>query len=464
MKATFVGGGAHRLMGILRGAMAAPGVFDGGEINLYDLDTHRSGVMGKMLMKTPEYRRCGCKITWGTSLDEALEGADVVGIILMSGSQRTFGLGNSASQRHNYMSSDNVSPNGALLAVKGGPIILDVARRMERVCPDALLLDFANPVPVMSGIANNHTKIQTLGVCQGYMNHQWDLSRIFGFDQQETDLDVDVAGINHISFILNGRWKGGDLFEQLDARLAQPDWSPALLNTWWTDRMRQSITAGIQRLADIYRQLGVLIFSTEGDGLSHMFYDEALAEDMKKPILSAADIDLEVEKGKTARAAENKSFEDLLDKDLDDAFWETHWEQDMRFRREDEDIFTQILKSVGTEKETKIVASRPNYGAVEGVKDRNLLEYSIVVKGKSVTPAGHYSIPDVVGGLVSGLSAHQTMLADAIATDDPKLLTQAMLAYPVRPYSKDLCELTRELIEINTDEISPALRRAVEFL
>jgi alpha-galactosidase/6-phospho-beta-glucosidase family protein len=418
--------------------------------------------MGKMLMRTPEYRRCGCKITWGTSLDEALEDADAVGIILMSGSQRTFGLGNSASQRHNYMSSDNVSPNGALLAVKGGPIIHDVAKRMEKACPEALLLDFANPVPVMSGIVNNHTKIQALGVCQGYMNHQWDLSRIFGRDEQETDLDVDVAGINHISFILNGRWRGGDLFEQLDACLAEPDWSPALLNPWWTERMH--ITAGIQRLADIYRELGVLIFSTEGDGLSHMFYDEALQEDLKKPVLSAADIDREVENGKTARAAENKSFEEWLDKDLDDDFWNTHWEKDMRFRREDEDIFTRILAAVGTGNETKIVASRPNFGAVEGIKDRNLLEYSIVIKGKNVTPAGHYCIPDVVNGLVNGLSSHQTMLADAIATDDPKLLAQAMLAYPVRPYSKDLRDLTRELIEINAEEISPALQRAVEFL
>ena len=464
MKATFVGGGSHRLLGILRGAMAIPGVFDDGEINLYDLNIRRSGAMGQMLLKTPEHQRCGCKITWGTSLDDALEGADAVGVILMSGSWQTFMMGEVASLRHRYLSSDNVSPNGSILAVKGGPIILDVAKRMERLCPGALLLDFANPVPVMSGIANNHTKIQALGVCAGFTNHQWDLARLFGRDEQEKNLDVDVAGINHISFILRGRWQKGGLFDQLDARLAEPGWTPPPLNAWWSEAGRKSITAGIQRLADIYRQYGVLIFSTEGDGMSHLYYDEALAEQLQKAVPSAADVERELERQKASRMEGDKTFEAWLDKDLDDAFWNGHWEKDLRFRREDEDIFTRILTSVGKGSELKIAASRPNRGAVEDVKDRNLLEYSLIIEGKNVRPAGRYSIPDVVGGLVNGLSAHQTMLADAIATDDPKLLAQAMLTYPVRPYSRDLRLLTKELIEINSAEISPALCRAVEFL
>ncbi len=46
MKAAFIGGGALRLMGILRGAMAVPGIFDRGEISLYDLNRARAEAMG----------------------------------------------------------------------------------------------------------------------------------------------------------------------------------------------------------------------------------------------------------------------------------------------------------------------------------------------------------------------------------------------------------------------------------
>lgn len=464
MKAVFVGGGSHRLLGILRGAMAVPGVLDGGEINLYDLNVERSGAVGRMLMKTPEFRRCGCKVTWGTGLDEALEGADVVGVILMAGSAKSYHLGHAASLRRNYLSSDNVSPSGALLAVKGAPIVLDVARRMERLCPEALLLDFANPVPVLSSAVNNHTKIQALGLCAGFTNHQWDLSRLFGRDEQDPSFNVEVAGVNHISYIVKGSWRGRDLFEQLDERLLDPNWVPPVFKDFWSDKSKQNIATSIRFLARVYRELGVMVFSTEGDGMAHLFYDEVLAKEQQKPALSAGEIDQELETHKAARAESDRTFMAKLDEDLDEAFWATYWEKDLRFRREDEDIFTKILTSVGNKTELKIAASLSNGDSVVGIHPRHVLEYSLIVEGKTVRPAGQYEIPTVVAGLTSSLAAHQTMLADAIATEDPKLLAQALMVYPVRPYSRDLRNLSRELLEINATEIPATLRRATEFL
>jgi alpha-galactosidase/6-phospho-beta-glucosidase family protein len=56
------------------------------------------------------------------------------------------------------------------------------------------------------------------------------------------------------------------------------------------------------------------------------------------------------------------------------------------------------------------------------------------------------------------------MLGDACATGDPKLLAQALLAYPVRPYSAEARAVYRELIEINRKEIPESLRRADDYL
>ena len=84
MKAVFVGGGAVRLVGILRAALHHGGMFEDGEINLYDLNVARAEAVAHMLMKTPEFARVKCKLTWGSSLESALEGADIVGVILMA--------------------------------------------------------------------------------------------------------------------------------------------------------------------------------------------------------------------------------------------------------------------------------------------------------------------------------------------------------------------------------------------
>ncbi|HEY9249393.1 MAG TPA: hypothetical protein VIO38_09690, partial [Rariglobus sp.] len=90
MKITLVGGGAHRLLGILRGTLAVPGALAGGEICLYDLAPARAEAMGRMLLKTPEQRLAGCRVSWGLSLEESLTGADAVGVVMPADGLRGF--------------------------------------------------------------------------------------------------------------------------------------------------------------------------------------------------------------------------------------------------------------------------------------------------------------------------------------------------------------------------------------
>ena len=95
MKVVFIGGGALRHLAVIRGALAK-GIFGSGEIILHDLNVPRAEAMGRMIMKTPEYARVRCKVAWGTTLDQALDGADAVSVVLMAGSPRSFALGNLA--------------------------------------------------------------------------------------------------------------------------------------------------------------------------------------------------------------------------------------------------------------------------------------------------------------------------------------------------------------------------------
>jgi len=465
MKAVFVGGGAHRLLGIIRGAMADGKTFENGEVCLYDLNKHRAGAMGRMLMKTPEYAKLGCKITWGTSLERALDGADAVSVILMAGSRKSFMLGNQVHLKHGYLSSDNVSPNGAFLAIKGKPILFNIAKKMEKHCPNAWLFDFANPVAVLSAAINNHTQIKCLGVCSGFDNHQWDLTRLMGRDEQCHDYEVEAAGINHMAFILKGSLHGQDLFKLVESHINRPDWKPPKLNPWWSAIARKNMRLGLRKMVQIYNELGVLIFSGEFDGVHHLYYDEALARAKKgHQSQSKAQIEAGIRADLGRREDLDRVFESHLDQDLDAAFWADHWRQDLRFRREDDHIFVRLLRGVAGVKAAKIATSRANEGAVEGIKDRTVLEYSQVLLGDSIKPAGRYCIPDSVHGMVDSLATHQTLLGDAIATEDPHLLVQALLSYPVRPYSKDLRALCKELLRINRDEMPKKLLAARELL
>ncbi len=467
MKAVFVGGGSLRLLGILRGAMAEPKVFQNGAIHLHDLNVSRAEAMGKMLMKTTEFKAISCKITWGSDLEAALPGADMVGVILRAGSMLSYELGEDASLKRGFASSDNISPNGAFLALKGGPILMDVARKMERLCPEALLVNFANPVAVLSGMVNNHTKICCVGVCAGYTNHMADLPRvIYGKDEEMDVFDVDVAGINHISYIVKGTAKGEDIFKALDKALSNPSWAPPKLQSYWSPSAKRNIRNSVIKIAQFYKRLGVLIFSTEGDGMQHLDYEGIFNADHKnwKP-RSKAQILKSLASGAEARKNEDAKFQAWLPRDTDDKFWSEHWRTgDLVFRRADSDIFVKIMKAISGCGAYKIAVSRPNNGAVCGFKDRDVLEYSQIIDGKKISAAGKYIVPDAVQGLSSALSAHQTMLGDAMAADDAQLLARALMAYPIRQYSKAARDLYKELVKINAKEIQPGLRDAAKYL
>ncbi len=465
MKVAFVGGGAFRLVGVLREALAYPELFTDGEIRLFDLNMPRAQAVARMVAKTPEYAAVNCRITCPTSLEDAVDGIDMVGVVLMGGSQRTFHLGHKISYEHGFLSSDNVSPNGAMLALKTGTLLLNIAAKMERQCPGAWLVDFANPIAVLSGMINNHTKIQAFGICEGYTNHEWDLARIFGRDEQSNEVSVETAGINHLSFIVKGTYRGRDLFTSLDRRLRR-GWKMCHMQAYRGAAVNQRIARGIELLARYYRELGVLIFSTEGDGMEHMHYDECVQHQLgRKQAPRLAEINRRLARLARDRAAAQVQFELLLKQNLGPRFWNSagHTSSLDWAARSKRSAFVEMMR--GRAGQTiPIVTSRLNAGAVEGFSDRTVLEYSQIMEKGAVRPAGHYHVPTVMHGMLAGIADHQTMLGDAMVTEDPKLLAAALLAYPIKQFSPTARRLFKNLLTLNQAEIQPALRRAVEYL
>ena len=462
MKVVFVGGGSHRYVGIGRSLLAVHELMDGGEINLYDPAVQRAEAVGRMLTKSPEYPHGNCTVTWGTTLEEALEGADIVFVVLMAGSRKNFELLKLTSCRHGFIASDQLSPSGAMLALKGGPILMDLAQKMERHCPDALLVNFANPVAVLSAAVNNHTAVQCLGVCAGYTNHQWDLTRLlYGKDEQWSDYDIRCAGVNHLSFILPGsRHAGRDLYELAEKAITEDSASPPLSERW-NEATRQNIRNSVRRLAQFYRKYGYLVFSSEGDGLLHLDMEggyspaaEAGARRTEEKLHEA------VRRAEADRAEANRRFEAWLDTDLDEAAWNTERPDALYLLRADEDVMVQIARAAGGGEALSVATSFPNRGAVSGFKDRTVLEYSQVLDNNGIHPLENLEVPEVFQGLMGDLATHQTLLGDAIATRDPRLFFEACYNYPVKRDTADAKALWRQLLKLAADEIPAEFQQA----
>jgi alpha-galactosidase/6-phospho-beta-glucosidase family protein len=228
---------------------------------------------------------------------------------------------------------------------------------------------------------------------------------------------------------------------------------------------RANIRNSVTRLMEFYREFGVLLFSTEPEGLWHLRYEQTLAESLaKQPPRSRAEVLKGANQERKARIDTDRHFQSYLDQDLTDQFWQKEGETHPLFRRAKCNVIARILKGAAGSAPVRVVTSMPNNGAIAGFKDRAMVEYSQILHRRTIRPEGRYELPDVVQGVVGALAAHQTMLADAIGTNDPRLFAHALLTYPVRPYSNALRGLCRALLKVNAEEIPKAFRRTADYL
>ena len=462
MNVVFLGGGSMRILPILRGVFhLAPDAFRAGEIRLVDRELDRAEAVGRLAMACPEYQDVRCKISWTTDVDSALEGADALYLTMGARSEPTETLAALAAQEHGYFSSDQLSINGAFLSLRLGAVIMGLARKMERLCPNAMMLIFPNPVAVYSCMVNNHTKIKALGICGGFNNHRWDLSRLCGRDEFDPKWDVVAAGVNHLSFILRGKRKGEDLYGELMPRILNENWKCMEIQGS-SPLAAKALRRALENLYKLYRRHGTIVFSTEGDGLAHIATQDAL--DLQAERLGAmtdfnpGTIAGTIKERQKAQAAEFLGAA-ASPQQVD---WSVPWPRSPRYGRDVTDITIPIFEALAGLRKMRIVASRANKGAVDGFPGDFALEYTMDIFKDSVTPIENQYVPRPFHGLIASLSEFQTLQAQAIVQHDPKVFADALDAYPINRFTPARNKFFTRMFDIYSD-LDPHMRQARNY-
>jgi alpha-galactosidase len=153
-----------------------------------------------------------------TTLDrrEALDGADYVVTSFQVGGlhpstlvdfevPKRFGLRQTIA--------DTLGVGGIMRGLRTIPVLLDVCRDMEELCPDALLLQYVNPMAMLCWAVAESSSIRTVGLCHSVQHTAGELAADLGLAGSE--LDYHVAGINHMAFFLRLEHEGEDLYPAL---------------------------------------------------------------------------------------------------------------------------------------------------------------------------------------------------------------------------------------------------------
>ena len=217
LKIAFIGAGSTQFTQKLVEDIAGfPALADTATLALMDIDAERLRtaeiVAGKIIA------RAGARARVEATLDRraALDRADYVVTSFQVGGYRPatvvdfevpkrFGLRQTIG--------DTLGVGGIMRGLRTIPVLLDVCRDMEELCPDALLLNYVNPMAMLCWAAAQESSIRTLGLCHSVQYTALDLAADLGVPASE--LDYDVAGINHLAFFLRLERNGEDLYPAL---------------------------------------------------------------------------------------------------------------------------------------------------------------------------------------------------------------------------------------------------------
>jgi 6-phospho-beta-glucosidase len=460
MNIVFIGGGSLRILPIVRALFQSPEVFDGGSIRLVDLKLERAEAVGRLICRCPEYKDVKCKVVWTSDLDSALDGADLFYLTTAIEREPSNTFAAQAAAEYGYLHSDQLSINGAFLAARGGSMVMNFARKMEKHCPEAMMLIFANPVAVFSAAVTNYTKIKALGICAGFGNCRWDLPRICGRDRYESEWNIVAAGVNHLSFILRGEYQGRDMNEIFRKQITA-DWQPMQITS---NDCGERVREGLQKMVDIHRRFGTMIFSSEFDGMAHILWSWALEKQQGALPQLMKHFNPETAAADSIQKVENRFFEFAkVASSQQEPDWNTPINENHLFGIDFSEISVPIIRALAGLETMRITASHPNRGAVRDFSDRAALEYTMDIRGKNIVPVENQYIPSPFKGLIASLSEHQTLIADAIARQDGRLFADALEAYPMNKFSASRVPFFHRMFEIFSD-LSPALQQAKTYI
>ena len=115
--------------------------------------------------------------------------------------------------------ADTLGIGGIFRALRTIPVMFDFARDMEEVCPDALFLNYTNPMAMLTGAMLRGTGVKTVGLCHSVQTCAKGLLEGLGMTYDE-QVQWKIAGINHQAWLLEISRDGKDLYPEIKARAA----------------------------------------------------------------------------------------------------------------------------------------------------------------------------------------------------------------------------------------------------
>ncbi|MDO3410986.1 6-phospho-beta-glucosidase [Saccharibacillus sp. CPCC 101409] len=420
LKIAVIGGGSSYTPELIEGFILNYATFPVREIVLVDIEPGRRklSIVGQLARRM--VAKSGLPITVKLTLDrrEALAGADFVSTQMRVGMLEARGWDETIPLKYGMIGQETTGPGGMMKALRTIPVLLDVARDMEELCPDAWLLNFTNPAGMVTEAVNKYSRIRTIGLCNSPIAaYKW-LSQLYKVPIER--ISCEFAGLNHLHYIsrieIDGESKLEELLDNRDGYSArnvpQYEWNGALLRT-------------LNAIPSYYLKYFYL-------------HRELLAEQQA----AAA-------RGETRAETVQRLEEELFELYQDVNLAEKPKQLEQRGGAYYSEAAVRLMNSLHNDKGDIQTLNVANNGILDFLPDDACIEVNCRVQRSGPVPLPVQTVPEAAKGLIHAVKTYEQLAIRAAVTGSRDLALTALAHHPLVPSVSAAEKMLNEMLERN---------------
>jgi alpha-galactosidase len=228
IKIAFIGAGSLGFTrGLVRDVLTFPLLRDA-TLSLIDIDPERLDFAKKSVQRIIDMGKYPARVTATMDRVEALRDADIVLVTILAGNTEVWRTDIEIPKQYgvDINVGDTRGPSGIFRALRTIPVMLDIAQDMERYCPDAVLLNYTNPMAMLCRALQRKTFIRLTGLCHSVQGTAGMLADWIAAPREE--ITYTCAGLNHMAWYLKYDWNGADAYPLIRKAITE---RPEIYNT-----------------------------------------------------------------------------------------------------------------------------------------------------------------------------------------------------------------------------------------
>lgn len=324
--------------------------------------------------------------------------------------------------RYNCIGQETTGAGGMAKALRTIPVILDIAKDMEELAPDAWLINFTNPSGIITETVSKYTEIKVLGLCNVPIVMEKMVADILEANQSK--MRMDFVGLNHLVWGRAAYLEGENKIEEVLSKIASGNFKDV------------ENVPDFEWGKDLLTSLGMLPCPY------HRYY--YLTDLMLQEEIEAAKT--EGTRGEVVKGLEASLFELYKNEELK----EKPQELEDRGGQYYSDAACDLISAIYNDKQTLHYVNVKNNGAVNCLPDDSVIERTAYVGKNGATPLNVEPLPSQVKGLLQVVNEYESLTIEAGVHGDYGAAFQALTIHPLVESSivKDLLD---DLIKENID-------------